>query len=273
MSFPTSSFCRNTSKTELSRKTHKGPQASQKLTQKQVHYLQGRRPGRVAPALPRALAGGPQGGCRGRVLPLLCAHKLHPETPNKAGHPAPRPTGHRVFVGSEPRAHAGEGTHMTVVFPAPFVPSRAVICPRWQVRLRPRTAGLWGWCSLVTDTRVTPGGLPSSSAIPSCGDDPARNVHSHPEGTPQPPKTGSASAAQRLAQQHGSAAQLDPDQAARTERSLRGRACAPVSPVSQENRSDSSRHVTYTPRCPGQSSPTDTSENRYWSCCKFSERL
>lgn len=70
---------------------------------------------------------------------------------------------------------------MTVVFPAPLVPSRAVIWPLWKVRVRSWTATLWGWYSLVTDTRVTPRGPPASVPFPFCGDDPVREMQTQQE--------------------------------------------------------------------------------------------
>lgn len=75
---------------------------------------------------------------------------------------------------------------MTVVFPAPLVPSRAVIWPLWKVRVRSWTAALWGWYSLVTDTRVTPRGPPSSVPFPFCGDDPAREMQTQQEASRVP---------------------------------------------------------------------------------------
>lgn len=62
---------------------------------------------------------------------------------------------------------------MTVDFPAPLVPSRAVIWSLWKVKVRSRTAAWCGSYSLVTDTRVTPGGPPSCFPGLFCGDDPA----------------------------------------------------------------------------------------------------
>ena len=75
---------------------------------------------------------------------------------------------------------------MTVVFPAPLVPSRAVIWSLWNVMLRSRMAALWGSYSLVTDTRATPGGPPPAAPAPSCREDPADKMPTHPDGSRSP---------------------------------------------------------------------------------------
>lgn len=61
---------------------------------------------------------------------------------------------------------------MTVVFPAPLAPSRAVIWSLWKVKVRSRTAARRGSYSLVTDTRVTPRGPPSCFPFPFGSDEP-----------------------------------------------------------------------------------------------------
>lgn len=72
---------------------------------------------------------------------------------------------------------------MTVVFPAPLVPSRAVIWPLWKVRVRSRTAALWRSYSLVTDSRATPGGPPGFPS-PICSEDPEEKRQIQPGGLP-----------------------------------------------------------------------------------------
>lgn len=70
---------------------------------------------------------------------------------------------------------------MMVVFPAPLVPSRAVIWPLWKVRLRFWMAILWPSYSLLTDTKATPTGPPSSSSSPLWDDNPVKKMLIHQE--------------------------------------------------------------------------------------------
>lgn len=72
-------------------------------------------------------------------------------------------------------------THIMVVFPAPLVPSRAVIWSLWKVRVSSWTAILWPSYSFVTDIRATPGVPPSSSPGPFCCEDPVRRMDIHHE--------------------------------------------------------------------------------------------
>lgn len=70
---------------------------------------------------------------------------------------------------------------MMVVFPAPLVPSRAVIWSLWKVRVSSWTATLWSSYSLVTDIRATPGLPPSISPGPFCCESPVWRIHIHHE--------------------------------------------------------------------------------------------